>query len=376
MLHIETITDPARLRRLQKEWTALDAIQQLRLPFTSPHWVANWWRFFARAELAARDVLNCYAIRDADGLLVGFAPMFITHRPGFGPFRLRELQFFGADPYVTEWRGVLCYPSRRQEVIAALAGKIDREQPADFVQWRGLPADVNRTTLPGLVVSEQMETNVFYLNLPETWEAFRQSLPRNIKESLRKCYNSLARDKHEMRLEVISSPDETEAALDQFFRLHSSRADASGTIDHPNVFEEPRAAAFLRAVCQDLARDDQLRIFQLVISDRVVATRIGLLMGDQIFMYFSGYDLDWGRYSVMTTTVAEAIKWSIANRVRIFNLSTGDDVSKTRWRPERAQFLGGYSLYGQGTRRLAISAIHAVRSTRSTQSGSAGATSA
>jgi CelD/BcsL family acetyltransferase involved in cellulose biosynthesis len=376
LLHIEKITDLVRLGELRTEWTALDAAQELRLPFTSPHWVLNWWRFFARAQLAARDELHCYAIRDADGLLVGFAPMFVTHRPGFGPLRLRELQFFGADPYVTEWRGVLCHPVRRQEIIAALAARIDREQPADFVQWRGLPDGIERSTLPGLGVSEAMTTKVFYLRLPETWEAFRQGLPRNIKESLRKCYNSLARDNHEVRLEVKSSPHETDAALDQFFRLHSGRADATGTIDHPNVFETPHAEAFLRAACQDFARDDQLRIFQLVIADRVVATRIGLQMGDQIFMYFSGYDLEWARYSVMTTTVAEAIKWSIANGLRIFNLSTGEDVSKTRWRPECAQFFGGYGLYGQGVGRLAISAIHNVRSRRTAGSARAGVATA
>lgn len=293
--------------------------------------------------------------------------MFITHRPGFGPLRLRELQFFGADAYVTEWRGVLCHPRRRREVIAALAAKIHEERPADFVQWRGLPDELDRNAFPnalpgGFEVGDQMTTKVFHLDLPTSWDGFRQALPRNIKESLRKCYNSLARDNHRIRLNVVSSAQETDEALDKFFQLHSRRADASGVIDHPNVFATPHARDFLRAVCHDFAHDNRLRIFQLVIGEQVVATRIGFLMDDQIFMYFSGYDLDWARYSVMTTTVAEAIKWSIGAGLRVFNLSTGEDVSKTRWRPERTEFFGGYTLYGLGLGRLAISAIHAVRS--------------
>jgi len=39
------------------------------------------------------------------------------------------------------------------------------------------------------------------------------------------------------------------------------------------------------------------------------------------------------KYSVMTTTVAEAIKYAIANGLNTVNLSPGADVSKTRWGP-------------------------------------------
>ncbi len=35
----------------------------------------------------------------------------------------------------------------------------------------------------------------------------------------------------------------------------------------------------------------------------------------------------------MTTVVSEALQWAIPNGVKIANLSTGTDVSKTRWRP-------------------------------------------
>ncbi len=362
LLRIETIRDFSALEALRDEWEALDASLALRMPFTSPIWGLNWWRSFQRHSLAARDRLNCYALRDPQGMLIALAPMFVTERPGFGPVRVRELQFFGADPYVTEWRGVICRPDRENEAFTALAARIAQERPANSVQWRGLPAlESGHPVEAGLSTADQMGTSVFYLALPDSWDAFRQGLSRNIKESLRKCYNSLSRDKLEAQLHVVSAPEETDAALDKFFDLHSMRADAAGTIDHPNVFDAPNARDFLRRVCLDFAGQDRLRIFQLTIDGKTVATRIGFLMGDQIFMYFSGYDLEWGRYSVMTTTVAEAIKWSIANRLRIFNLSTGQDVSKTRWRPERVDFRGGYSVSGQLPQRMAVAALHALR---------------
>jgi CelD/BcsL family acetyltransferase involved in cellulose biosynthesis len=76
-----------------------------------------------------------------------------------------------------------------------------------------------------------------------------------------------------------------------------------------------------------------LRVFELKVADRVVASRLGFLLGDELYLYFSGFDPAMARYSVMTTTVAETIKWAIAQGVRFVNLSPGTDVSKTRWSP-------------------------------------------
>jgi CelD/BcsL family acetyltransferase involved in cellulose biosynthesis len=76
-----------------------------------------------------------------------------------------------------------------------------------------------------------------------------------------------------------------------------------------------------------------VRVFELHVAGRVVATRIGFVIGRALYLYYSGYDPDWSRYSVMTTTVVETIKYAIANGITQVNLSPGNDVSKTRWAP-------------------------------------------
>jgi CelD/BcsL family acetyltransferase involved in cellulose biosynthesis len=365
LLTVDTIEELDQLERLAEEWDLLAAKTSPRVPFTSSTWALGWWRSFRRAGLLARDCLHAYALRDAEGRLVALAPMFLTRRPGFGPALAHELQFFGADPYVTEWRGLVCTPERADDATKALAAHIENERPADFVQWRGLPAGSEKQApISNFRPQQGLGVSVFYLDLPESWDAFRASLPRNVKESLRKCYNSLARDKHEYNLNVVSSEAEAPRALDEFFRLHAMRADANDRLRHPDVFGDESRRAFLRAYCDAMARQNCLRIFQLVIAGQVVATRIGFLLGDEIYMYFSGYDLGWSRYSVMTTTVAEAIKWAIEQKLRIFNLSTGNDVSKTRWRPQSLDFAGGYTV-GPGRAGFAFSAMQAFRTSRS-----------
>jgi CelD/BcsL family acetyltransferase involved in cellulose biosynthesis len=351
---------------LAEEWERLAASLSPRLPFNFPSWALNWWSAYRRDSLAARDELLCYALRDADGVLVAVAPMFVTHRPAHGPLRTRELQFFGADANVTEWRGLICRPDQIEPALAALSARLREDKPADFVQWRGLPAGPGAHAIRGEFTPQpSMDLPVFYLELPGSWDAFKRNLPRNVKESLRKCYNSLARDGHQFTLRVVAAEADAPAALDIFFALHNLRAETRDTsVRHPDVFGSAQSQDFLRAFCAETARRGDLRIFQLVIADKVVATRVGFILGDELYMYFSGYDLEWSRYSVMTTLVAEAIQWAIAHRLRLFNLSTGSDVSKTRWRPARVDFCGGYVLLGGAVSRVALAALLVLRNRR------------
>ena len=67
--------------------------------------------------------------------------------------------------------------------------------------------------------------------------------------------------------------------------------------------------------------------------------RIGLISGDSVYFYYSGYDTAYSKYSVMTTTVAEGIKHCIESGFKTINLSTGRDVSKERWSPEETLYL-------------------------------------
>jgi len=171
------------------------------------------------------------------------------------------------------------------------------------------------------------------LDLPTTWEEFRAGLKRNIRESLRHCYNSLKRDGHAFTMTLASSPDAVREAVEVLFVLHALRAAMPGTIEHPNRFAGAGLRQFLQEACGELAARDIARVFQLTIDGRVVASRIGFEVGDSLYLYYSGFDPDWSKYSVMTTVVAEAIKYAIQRGLKTVNLSPGNDVSKTRWSP-------------------------------------------
>jgi CelD/BcsL family acetyltransferase involved in cellulose biosynthesis len=292
--------------------------------------------------------------------------MLVSRRPSVGPIRVRQLQFFGADPNITELRGLVALPEWRAAAYRALVEHaLAHTDDWDSLMLSGITPEVELGA-----VERSADFNWLYqitdheLQLPDSWEAFRGKLPRNIKESLRKCYNSLKRDELDFRLEVAETPQQVVPALTRFFELHAARAGVADTVHHWDVFRAPEAQRFMIHVCHRFAERGCLRIFQLVIGGEVVAARVGLIAGGALYLYYSGYDPAFAKYSVMTTTVAEAIRYAIEHGFGRVNLSTGSDVSKTRWGPSsrvtRAAMLHSPSVRSKLTHRVYQHALSAI----------------
>jgi CelD/BcsL family acetyltransferase involved in cellulose biosynthesis len=201
------------------------------------------------------------------------------------------------------------------------------------------------------------ETSAFVLPLAPTWEEFHRGLGRNIKESLRKCYNSLKRDGLSWRFSVIDAPSELPGALEELFRLHQQRSEATDTVRHANVFATAEARRFAHEVCSALAARGLARVYGFEVDGRLVSARIGFTVGRRLFLYYSGYDPAFGKYSVMTTTVAEMFKHAIAQGLDSVNLSTGADMSKLRWHPTEVGYVDAVTLSPRAGSRLAYQAF-------------------
>jgi CelD/BcsL family acetyltransferase involved in cellulose biosynthesis len=332
---VERINDFAALRSLTPEWEELDGSIPSRTPFTSPSWNLLWWHHFSEKRLWLQDdlfVLVVLVVRDEQRRLIAIAPLMRTQRPAAGPWRMREIQFFGADPNITELRGPVCRPEHRAEATRMLqAHLMERAGDWDSLQWCGVPDGDSVEALGAPAIYRDVHD--YSLHLPASWAVLVAGLSRNMKEALRKGYNSLRRAGHAFTFRTVSAPAEVGEALDIFFRLHRERAGLAGSVTHPDAFRSVRSRRFLRAYGQDMSTRGQLRIFQLVIDDQIVATRIGFVFGDQMYLYYSGYSRRWSRFSVMTTLTAESIKWALDSGFRIVNLSSGNDYAKTRWQP-------------------------------------------
>jgi len=333
-LRVQLLASPAQLSALARECDELALSMYPRLPFATSTWLALWWQHFSEQRFFVHDRFFVHTLRDESGRLRALAPLMLTERPGTGPMRARALAFFGADKNITELRGLICQPEFEGAAVRSLlAHVIGCAEQWDWFSWNGIRrgTDAHQALDMNPNYHWTRETTDYVLPLPGSWEEFRSSRSRNIKESLRKCYNSLKRDGHDFRFRVVSDPAKLPSALARFTTLHALRAHAPSLVPHANVFAEHRARDLMSDIAASPSEALSMRVFQLEVAGQVVASRIGFVLEDELYLYFSGYEPAWGKYSVMTTTVAETLKWAIEQGIRSVNLSPGTDVSKTRW---------------------------------------------
>ena len=336
-LTTDVVVDVEGIRALEPDYEHLYQVTGNTLPFALQDWHLAWCAHFLNRNPPIQDQPLFVVLRRASGECVAIVPLILSRRR-LGPLKLASVALLGVDPGLTEIRDPLIQPGYEWLAVRAVHASLDKLGEWDWIQWSGISSALAEAMDGDVAPEWQGRTQDFLLDLPASWEEFRAGLKRNARESLRHCYNSLRRDGHTFEFVVAREPAEVRQALKRFLELHAMRANMTWGTQHPNQFSGPTLQAFLHSVCERLAARDRVRVFQLRIGTEVVASRIGFAVGNSIYLYYSGFDPSWARYSVMTTTVAEAFKYAIANGCKTVNLSLGGEQSKFRWRPRIVEF--------------------------------------
>jgi CelD/BcsL family acetyltransferase involved in cellulose biosynthesis len=364
---VETVTTVDGVAALRPCYERLQQATGNTLPFALHDWHLAWCHHFLNCNPRILDEPLFYVVRDSGGACVALLP-FVLSKRRVGLLNIASIDLLGADPAVTEIRAPMIVPGYELLTAHAVQPQLAKTRGWDWIHWSGVSAAFAQALGTGGNLRWLAPLSDVVLDLAPSWEAFRRGLKRNVRESLRHCYNSLKRDGHEYELQVIDSAPEVRRSLDRFIELHVMRADLATAVAHPNRFASRISRDFLYEVCERLSKSGALRLFQLKIASDIVAMRIGFAVGDCLYLYYSGYDPAWSRYSVMTTTVAEAIKYAIAHGFKTVNLSPTKDVSKMRWSPREIEYPCAYQQGARLRSRLARRAYIKARSGSGLQS--------
>jgi CelD/BcsL family acetyltransferase involved in cellulose biosynthesis len=364
---VETITSVEGIEALRADYEHLCGVTGNKLPFALHEWHLTWCRHFLGCDPRIHDEPLFYLLRNAAGECVAIAP-FILSRRSFGPLKIVSISLLGPDPFITEIRAPMIQYGYEHMTTRAVRDGLARVHDWDWIHWSGVSDGLAEALNVGRALCWESPRPYFVLDLPPSWEELRSRLKRNIRESLRHCYNSLKRDGHRFEFQVIEDPAGVRQGLDRYLELHTMRASAMHTVIHPDRFTSRICREFLYAICDGLSARGAVRLFALKIGGQFVAMRLGFVVGDSLYLYYSGYDPLWARYSVMTTTVAEALKYAIARGMKTVNLSPGREVSKMRWGPRQVDCGSAFEANTRLRSRLASSAYLAARSETGVQS--------
>jgi CelD/BcsL family acetyltransferase involved in cellulose biosynthesis len=343
-LRIERLASAADIEAISGEWEALSARTSPWSPFATPTWNMLWWKHYCNRQMLGSREFFVHVVRGESGRLIGVAPLLLRRIPVIGGLELRAVEFFGTDPSITEIRGVVCELADQPAVLEALRDHF-RVAAAewDLFRWQGIRAKAMRTfngSAPALTSEEILPDYV--LPLPRTFHNLLAGVSSNMRKNVRKAYQLLDRDGHAFNFRAAGAVDGHNGALESFFRLHSARAEVSEmSFKHADRFADTVNRDFIREFVGAMALQGRLRIFELEIAGEIVASRLAFLEGRELYLYYSGYDPAWRQYSVMTTLMAEIMRWAISHKLGVVNLSTSRDLSKLRWRPKEITFMGG-----------------------------------
>src|ERR1700733_10959790 len=106
MLTVNRLKTVGGFQDLRDEWNSLAESVRPRTPFNFPAWHELWWKHFHKNLSFGEGEFLAVALRDESGGLVAVAPLMRVARPSLRLPLIREIQFFGADPNMTEIRGV------------------------------------------------------------------------------------------------------------------------------------------------------------------------------------------------------------------------------------------------------------------------------
>jgi len=357
------LTAAGALEALVPAWTSLYHAAATHNPFAHPLWLTTWARHFV-----APGDLYVIAVRDKAGELVAVAPFYrcrITVGPGTVATQLHLLGA-GQHAILTELPQILIRPGLARAVLRTLVGYLnERVDEWDWVELALTPEQgwLEPEWLPsngrgqGSFALHKATRPCVVLPLPASWEELRGGLKRNVKESLRRGANSLAREGHTWDVATPETTAELTRAVGTLIGLHGARARLQGTIRHNDYVAHPADQTFLHDVARQMFATGNLQVCLLHVDGVTVAARLLLHGHDATFLSLSGYDPAWAPYNVATTLTAACLRHAVGRGDGVINLSSGPDVAKLRW-SEQLELHQVFVVVGPRHRSRIVFALH------------------
>jgi CelD/BcsL family acetyltransferase involved in cellulose biosynthesis len=159
-----------------------------------------------------------------------------------------------------------------------------------------------------------------------TWADYLADRSRNFRSELKRKERALARS-HRLEYVPAHEGEDVEAALDQHFALHELRWPTARADRGRRRLVE----AFHREFARRAAGQGWLRLWQLRVDDRAVASWYGWNVGERYAYYQAGLDPAWGRFSPGTLLLARTIRAATEERCTTYEFLLGEEQYKRRF---------------------------------------------
>ncbi len=300
---------------LKEEWEKLLMASPFRNPFLTPTWNENWLRHFGQS--LGTKIL---AFRDSDRNLVALGTFVGSQKEG------KRFSLLGSSD-VWDYRDLIIIPGWEEQVCRSLAGYF-RESPWESLELKGI-SEFSPTArfFPffmqscGFAVEQEVEEVAVYLDLPSGWEIFLEGLNSKNRHELRRKMRRLEKETN-FKFSRADDPLGLSGKMEIFFDLHrKSRKDKE-------EFMTPEMKTYFAEIAARFQERGWLSLTFLQIEGKEVATFLSFEFSGTEYVYNSGYDPEFSRFSPGIVLAALCIRQAIERRLVRFNFLRGREKYK------------------------------------------------
>ncbi|MBI5967370.1 MAG: GNAT family N-acetyltransferase [Deltaproteobacteria bacterium] len=316
-MNIEVLEKSTFPGTLVRQWEELLSNSRWQNPFLTPTWNEIWLKHFGKS-LPAKLLL----FRDQGQTLVALG-VFSNSTDERGR---QGLTLLGSSD-VCDYRDLVVASRREKEAFHALV-RFFADGSWDFLELPGV-SEFSPTMqfLPPLlessgfrVVLEVEEISVF-LNLPPTWDEFLEKLEAKDRHELRRKMRRLEKEAAFEIWRVEDAPS-LFRGMEIFFELHrKSRRDKA-------QFMTPQMQAYFQEISLRFQEKSWLNLSFLKIAGKEVATFFSFDFAGIEYVYNSGYDPQFARFSPGIVLAAHCLRGAIEKQRVGFNLLRGKERYK------------------------------------------------
>ena len=164
--------------------------------------------------------------------------------------------------------------------------------------------------------------------LPETWEAYEESLDLPLRRNLRRRAEKLASDADdEISVRLVTTPEDVESTIETLALLCRG---GRGLREAGNL----QTSSLVEFHCRVAARfleNGRLRLHRIDIAGRPAAIVYCFRQGDTVSLYQAAYDPAFARYGPCLHLIGAAVAAAISEGAAEFDLLRGAEEHKNRW---------------------------------------------
>ena len=311
---------------LKKYWNQFEP-ESYNYCFQSYEWFETWTKIFRNFD---KDNI-CVVVAHHEGKILFILPLEILKK-----YNVKILQWLGGkhsdyfSPIISKNFDL------SKERFIKLWNQIKNSLPDfDIILFNKQPLEVVIKKNPFVQFLNNHKDSVIYkVLLPESWENYseltlkKKFRTQNIRSE--KTLNKMGN----LSFEIIPNSNEKVTFIDEIFNQKNDQLKSLGIKE---IFEE-KDINFYKAFEELKNKKIETHISCIKLDDQIIAAHWGIVYKNRFYYLLPSMNAkNLAKYSPGRILIENLIKWSIANKLQIFDFTLGDEKYKKSWCNSKSQ---------------------------------------